>query len=149
MCKTGKTDSEAVEIQMEGQTLGKFMIFCVLICNIGSFHCNATQNDRVVNIGVVLNNNSWVGKVAKTAIEISGEDVNRDTQLLNGSHLFLHFRDSGGDPVVGASAGKLHLFCFYSLPYMKTHYKFAEEINLRYLYFFLFSISVSPSWLRV
>jgi hypothetical protein len=100
---------------MEGQTLGKFTIICVLLCNIRSFHCNANQNDRVVNIGIVLNNDSWVGKVAKTAIEISAEDVNRDTRLLNGSRLVLHFRDSRGEAVEGASAGNLHIFCFSSL----------------------------------
>eukprot|EP00253_Pinus_taeda_P024188 PITA_24188 len=92
-----------VQLQMEGHAVAVLMTFCILFCNAGNL-CSAANNDSVVNVGVILNYNSWVGKVAKTAIEIARDDINRDTQLLNGSRLVLHFRDSLGDAIQGASA---------------------------------------------
>eukprot|EP00253_Pinus_taeda_P011673 PITA_11673 len=88
---------------MEGHAVAVLMIFCTLFCNAGNM-CSAANNDSVVNIGVILNYNSWVGKVAKTAIEIARDDINRNAQLINGSRLVLHFRDSHGDAIQGASA---------------------------------------------
>jgi len=102
-----------VQFQMEGQVRAVLMIFCILFCCTGNL-CSAAHNDSVVNIGVVLNYNSWVGKVAKTAIEMAWDDINRGTHLLNGSRLVLHFRDSHGDAIEEASAGNLHLLCFQS-----------------------------------
>eukprot|EP00253_Pinus_taeda_P033031 PITA_33031 len=92
-----------LQLQMEGHAVAVLMIFCILFCNAGNM-CSAANYDSVVNIGVILNYNSWVGKVAKTAIEIARDDINRDTQLLNGSRLVLHFRDSLGDAIQGALA---------------------------------------------
>lgn len=92
------------------------LIITLLLCSSGKF-CNAVNNDKRVNVGVLLDYDSWVGKVAKTAMEIAADDVNTDTQLLNGSQLVLHFRDSGGDAVVGASAGNL-IFCFFLLGFI-------------------------------
>ena len=93
---------------MEGQALVISTIICVLFCNTGDL-CSAAHNGSVVNIGVLLNQNTRVGKVAKIAMEMAEDDVNRDTQLLNGARLVLHFRDTQGDPIVGASHGKFHL----------------------------------------
>jgi hypothetical protein len=89
-----------MQFQMEGQVLAVLMIFCVLFCNTGNL-CRATHNDSLVNIGVVLNYNSWVGKVAKTALEMAEDDINKDTQILNDSRLVLHFRDMRGDAIQG------------------------------------------------
>eukprot|EP00253_Pinus_taeda_P033447 PITA_33447 len=88
---------------MGGQVLAVLMIFSILFCDTGNL-CRAVHNDSVVNIGVLLNYNSWVGKVAKTALEIAQYDINNDTQLLNGSRLVLLFRDTLGDAIQGASA---------------------------------------------
>ena len=99
-----------VQFKMEGPELAVLMVFCVFFCNSGNF-CGAAQNDSAVNTGVLLNYNSWVGKVAKTAIEMARDNINKDTQLLNGSRLVLEFRDTRGDPIQGASAGNLHLLC--------------------------------------
>ena len=90
------------------QVLPVFMIFCTLLCNPGNL-CRAAHKDSVVNIGVLLNYNSWVGKVAKTALEIAHDDINNDTQPLNGYRLVLLFRDTRGDAIQGASAGNLNL----------------------------------------
>ena len=102
-----------VQFQMEGPVQAILIIFCILLSSTGNL-CSAAHNDRVVNIGVILNYNSTVGKVAKTAIEMAGDDINRDTHILNGSRLVLHFRDSHGDAIEEASAGNLHLLCFQS-----------------------------------
>ena len=97
---------------MEGQALAIVIIISVLFCNTGSF-CTAAHNDLMVHIGVILNYKTWIGKVAKTAIEMAADDINRDTQLLNGSQLVVEFRDSQGDAVKGASAGNLHFLCIF------------------------------------
>jgi hypothetical protein len=87
---------------MEGQALVISTIICVLFCNTGDL-CSAAHNGSVVNIGILLNQNTRVGKVAKIAMEMEEDDVNRDTQLLNRARLVLHFRDTQGDLIVGAS----------------------------------------------
>ncbi|KAH9316695.1 hypothetical protein KI387_025322 [Taxus chinensis] len=49
-------------------------------------------NDTV-NIGVILNTNSWLGKVVKTALKLAADDVNNDANLvMNATRLLLHFR---------------------------------------------------------
>ncbi|KAH9317412.1 hypothetical protein KI387_019181, partial [Taxus chinensis] len=53
--------------------------------------CRGILNETV-HIGVVLDNNSWVGKVAETALKIAADDVNNNAQLLNGTRLLLHVR---------------------------------------------------------
>jgi ionotropic glutamate receptor len=102
-----------LQFQIERHAVAILMIICVLLCNTGNLF-SAAQNESLVNIGVILNYNSTVGKVAKTAIEMAGDDINRDTHILNGSRLVLHFRDSRGEAIQGASAGNLHLLCFSS-----------------------------------
>eukprot|EP00253_Pinus_taeda_P021570 PITA_21570 len=92
-----------VKLKMECHVLAVLMIFCTLFCNTGNL-CSAAHNDSEVNIGVLLNYNSWVGKVAKTALEIARDDINNDSQLLNGRRLVLLFRDTRGDAIQGASA---------------------------------------------
>ncbi|XP_057833449.2 glutamate receptor 3.3 [Cryptomeria japonica] len=44
------------------------------------------------------------GKLARTAIELAVEDVNRNTSVLNGTILNIHIRDSKQDALTGASA---------------------------------------------
>jgi hypothetical protein len=115
---------------MEAQTVRMFIFICGFLCTTQNL-CNAAHKDEsVVNIGVILDYNSRVGKVAKTALEIAAEDINRDTRLPIGSRLVLHFRDSRGEVVVGASAGNLHLLCFYGQP---SFY----NCNLNILFYFL------------
>ena len=99
-----------MQIQMEGQALVISTIICILFCNTWDLCTAAQQYGSVVNIGVLLNLDTLVGKVAKITMEMAQVDVNNDTRLLNGTRLALHFNDTRGDPMVGASAGNLYFF---------------------------------------
>uniref|UniRef100_A0A0C9S6M2 Glutamate receptor n=1 Tax=Wollemia nobilis TaxID=56998 RepID=A0A0C9S6M2_9CONI len=57
-----------------------------------------------LNIGVITALDTAIGKVAKTAIELAVEDVNREPNLLNATLLNVDIRDSTQDAVQGASA---------------------------------------------
>ena len=73
-------------MEIAAQIMGIFLIVCFLFCNLDSL-CNATNNNKEVNIRVILDYDSWVQKVAKTAIQIAMDYVNRDTHLLHGSSI--------------------------------------------------------------
>ncbi|GLJ24212.1 hypothetical protein SUGI_0461620 [Cryptomeria japonica] len=66
--------------------------------------CFSTRADNNVHVGAIVDFDSLVGRVAKTAIELAVEDVNNDPQLLNAMRLLLHVRDAQGDSLRGASA---------------------------------------------
>ncbi|KAH9317200.1 hypothetical protein KI387_018969, partial [Taxus chinensis] len=61
----------------------------LLLC--ASKPCRGILNDTV-HIGVILDENSWVGKVAKAALKIAADDANNNARLLNGTRLILHLR---------------------------------------------------------
>ncbi|GLJ41419.1 hypothetical protein SUGI_0857330 [Cryptomeria japonica] len=57
-----------------------------------------------INIGAIIALNTTNGKIAKSAIELAVEDVNRNTSILNGTLLKIRIRDSKQDALTGASA---------------------------------------------
>jgi hypothetical protein len=67
-----------MQFYIEGEVMEVLMIFYVLFCNTGKL-CGATENDNVVNIGVVLNYHSCVGKVSKSSLEMTQDGINKDT----------------------------------------------------------------------
>ncbi|GLJ29251.1 hypothetical protein SUGI_0576970 [Cryptomeria japonica] len=65
----------------------------------------AVQSETV-NLGVIVDSSSWLGKVAKTAIQLAVDDVNNQSQLLNGTQMFLRLHEAQ-TPLEGVSAGIL------------------------------------------
>ncbi|GLJ41555.1 hypothetical protein SUGI_0860070 [Cryptomeria japonica] len=57
-----------------------------------------------INIGAIIALDTSNGKIAKTAIELAVEDVNRNTTILNGMLLNIDIRDSTQDALTGVSA---------------------------------------------
>ncbi|GLJ41435.1 hypothetical protein SUGI_0857640 [Cryptomeria japonica] len=57
-----------------------------------------------INIGAIIALDTTNGKIAKTAIEMAVEDVNRNASLLNDTLLNIDIRDSKQDALIGASA---------------------------------------------
>ncbi|GLJ41446.1 hypothetical protein SUGI_0857810 [Cryptomeria japonica] len=57
-----------------------------------------------INIGAIIAFDTVNGKIARTAIELTVEDVNRNSSVLNGTLLNIHIRDSTQDALTGASA---------------------------------------------
>ena len=78
----------------------KFVPFVVLSLYIYFPGCIAAPNaglvkrPDVVNIGALVAYDSTIGKVAKKAIELALEDVNRDSIVLNGTRLALSMMDT-------------------------------------------------------
>ncbi|KAH9316702.1 hypothetical protein KI387_025329, partial [Taxus chinensis] len=67
------------------------LLFLLFLCGVSN-PCHGILNDTV-NIGVILDNNSWLGKVVKTALKLAADDVNNDANLvMNATRLLLHFR---------------------------------------------------------
>ncbi|GLJ41429.1 hypothetical protein SUGI_0857500 [Cryptomeria japonica] len=58
-----------------------------------------------INIGAIIAFDTVNGKIARTAIELAVEEVNRNTGVLNGTLLNIHIRESTQDALTGASAG--------------------------------------------
>lgn len=68
-----------------------------------SYGVGAQNSSNVTNVGAIINGNSRIGKEQKTAMEIAAETFNNRSKT---HKLILHFRDSGTDPFLAASAGK-------------------------------------------
>ncbi|XP_059077835.1 glutamate receptor 2.9 isoform X2 [Cryptomeria japonica] len=76
--------------RLEMKTVPLFPVICVLMA--ASFEL-AVQ-EETVNIGVIVDSTSWSGKIAKTAIKLAVEDVNNQSQLFNGTQMFLHLQEA-------------------------------------------------------
>ncbi|GLJ41424.1 hypothetical protein SUGI_0857420 [Cryptomeria japonica] len=61
------------------------------------------MNGLSINIGAMIALDTTNGKIARTAIELAVEDVNRNTSVLNGTILNIHIRDSTQDALTSAS----------------------------------------------
>ncbi|GLJ41458.1 hypothetical protein SUGI_0858030 [Cryptomeria japonica] len=72
----------------------------LLLCAASSEEMNGSS----INIGAIIALDTTNGKIAKTAIELAVEDVNRNTSVLNGTILNIHIRDSKQDSLTSASA---------------------------------------------
>eukprot|EP01018_Ginkgo_biloba_P007457 Gb_18838 [translate_table: standard] len=85
----------------------RVVLFCLALrmIQLGSF-ANRTEYSRPlsVNIGALVANGSRIGNIALKAIEIAIDDVNKDENVLNGTHLNITMLDSNCSSVQGASA---------------------------------------------
>ncbi|GLJ24195.1 hypothetical protein SUGI_0461430 [Cryptomeria japonica] len=61
------------------------------------------QGDNNVHVGAIVDFDSLVGRVAKTAIDLAVEDVNNYPKLLYAMRLLLRMRDGQRDSLRGAS----------------------------------------------
>lgn len=67
---------------------------------------NASANTITqFNIGALVSYETLIGQVAKQAIEMAVDDVNRDQSVLNGSQLVLHMLDTNCSALQGAASG--------------------------------------------
>ncbi|GKV03067.1 hypothetical protein SLEP1_g15435 [Rubroshorea leprosula] len=90
-----------------------FCLFCLFIV-FGSAEVAATQNTMEkatipVNVGVVLDMDHWVGKLGLSCINMALSDFYSNHSNYR-TRLVLNIRDSKGDVVGAAAAGKNLLF---------------------------------------
>lgn len=77
------------------------LLIIYLLFNL-SYAVEAEDEKNVTNIGAIIDVNSRIGKEQKAAMEIAAANFNDQS---NTHELNLHFRDSGRDPFLAASAG--------------------------------------------
>ncbi|KAK9936512.1 hypothetical protein M0R45_013351 [Rubus argutus] len=74
---------------------------CVIICLTEGV---GVENEKhVTNVGAIITVNSRIGKEQKAAMEIAAESFNNQS---NTHELVLHFRDSGREPFLAATAAE-------------------------------------------
>ncbi|KAK9936478.1 hypothetical protein M0R45_013319 [Rubus argutus] len=78
------------------------LLIIYLLFNL-SYAVEAEDEKNVTNIGAIIDVNSRIGKEQKAAMEIAADNFNDQS---NTHELILHFRDSGRDPFLAASAAK-------------------------------------------
>ncbi|GLJ29237.1 hypothetical protein SUGI_0576760 [Cryptomeria japonica] len=81
------------------KTLLIFPVICVLVAS----SVQVAVQEETVNVGIILDSTPWSGKIARTAIKLGVDDVNNQSQLLNGAQMFVHLREAQ-TPVQSASA---------------------------------------------
>ncbi|GLJ41431.1 hypothetical protein SUGI_1452200 [Cryptomeria japonica] len=74
-------------------------------CSFVMCCCSRRNEGPSINIGPLIALDTTNEKIAKTAIEMAVEDVNRNASPLNGTLLNIDIRDSEQDALTGASAG--------------------------------------------
>lgn len=79
----------------------RFPLNIIYLFIILSINGVAAQNGST-KVGAIIDVNSRIGKEQKAAMEIAAEDFNNYS---DSRKLILHFRDSGRNPLVAASAG--------------------------------------------
>ncbi|KAM1485101.1 hypothetical protein TB1_036035 [Malus domestica] len=80
-----------------------FPMVIIYLLIILPYGVEADSSTNVTNVGAIINFSSRIGKEQKTAMEIAAESFNN----LSKTHkLILHFRDSGRDPFLAASAAE-------------------------------------------
>ncbi|XP_050146895.1 glutamate receptor 2.7-like [Malus sylvestris] len=75
----------------------------IYFLTILSYGVEAGSSTNATNVGAVINVSSRIGKEQKTAMEIAAESFNNRSKT---HKLILHFRDSGRDPFLAASAAE-------------------------------------------
>lgn len=69
------------------------------------------ERPAVVNIGAVLTYDSFIGGVAKAAIEAAVADVNSNKSVLGGTRLNLIMENSNCSVFFGSLGGNHHVLC--------------------------------------
>eukprot|EP01018_Ginkgo_biloba_P018050 Gb_20693 [translate_table: standard] len=101
----------------------KLVTFLVVFVLVMTPSCISAENARPasVNVGALVAYNTTIGKVAKRAIQMALEDVNRNASVLNGTRLVLTMMDSNCSAFIGTAAeGNAIPSCLFSPINQKT-----------------------------
>jgi hypothetical protein len=104
----------------------KMIIACgfLLLC-CSDLHSSVGSEDSeapsVVPIGALVSYETLIGRVARKAIQMAVEDINRDKHLLKGSKLELQMVDTYCNAFQGAAGGKSRLIVCNDLHVSPIH----------------------------
>ena len=79
-----------------------FLPALIFFFNFIRFGAEASNNDKVVSIGAIINLSSRIGKEEKVAIELAVKNYNNNSKSLK---LSLHYNDSRGVALRAISIG--------------------------------------------
>lgn len=92
---------------MQNPVVNSYLLFLTLIIiNFCLVPLNGQKNVTKVDVGVILDLDSVVGKISKTSVLMALEDFNSNNQNYTTIRIVTHIRDAKSDPVEAASAGK-------------------------------------------
>ena len=92
----------------------------ITIISICSFLCldvhdmaSAQNASSVIHVGALISYDTIIGRVARKAIQMALDEINKDKNLLNNSELVLHMLDTNCSAFLGVAAGKLSISLQY------------------------------------
>lgn len=92
------------------KTLALLLLFLLLLGITTQSCANEHNGDKsVINVGVIVDVESWVGKVVRSCITMAVSDfydINRGYR----TRIVLHVRDSKGDSLQSIAAGEFFFF---------------------------------------
>ena len=104
---------------IDNRNYGSLSLFITII-SICSFLCpdvhylaGAQNASSVIHIGALISYDTIIGRVARKAIQMALDDINKDKNLLNNSELVLHMLDTNCSAFTGVAAGKLLRFFMF------------------------------------
>jgi hypothetical protein len=123
------------------EMLSRTIFLLVLISNITATQ-NATETEpRTVNVGVILNLQSLVGKIAHMSILMALEDF-YSVHSSYRTKLVLHMRDSNEEDIQAASAGTFTICSLLELRNEKTRaLRIDNSLQIRKIRFFKLSLA--------
>ena len=92
-------------------TLGFIFQVLFVFLLITTFKAQAANEEKITNIGAIIDVNSRIGKEQKVAMEIAARNFNNSSKK---QKLSLHFQDSRRETLIAASTG------YYLSPFSLT-----------------------------
>ena len=83
---------------------------CCLICPDFKYLTAGAENvSSLIHIGALVSYDTFNGRVARKAIQMAVDSINKDKNILNNSELVLHMLDTNCSAFLGVAAGKLSI----------------------------------------
>ena len=97
----------------------------IMLMSFSTTVSSENTTTKQLHIGALVSYGTFIGSVAKQAIEMAVDDINRNQSFLQGSKLVLHMVDSNCSAFQGAASGivffPLKVSCFFSLHFLRIY----------------------------
>ena len=120
-------------------------LFCFIILSKSNFLAKAQNTTISVNVGVILDFNTWTGKMGLSCINMALADFYASNSYYK-TRLLLSSRDSKSDVVEAAAAGKSPSLLFIPICRLQTVGKISCQIALVFFFFFFNHSAVFSSY---
>ena len=97
----------------------------IMLMSFSSMVSSENTTAKQLHIGVLVSYGTLIGRVAKQAIEMAVDDINRNESFLQGSKLVVHVLDTNCSAFQGAASGlvffPLKVSRFFSLHFLRIY----------------------------